>query len=208
MSGPKIRVIVEVYMRNEEPQSRLVVPILPTQTIAELAASVARRRHFSQEDSDKLTLFLADGSELFHEDEVGDVIREDDIVHVRLRPITSSPVVTTPSSASAPAPNSGGGRVAQQRPASSVPAGRGRRSKHTVRKGAGPRDISKFSTPLATGSGVMKRVRIALVTPELARSNSSGGLRRRMAFDGSAVSVQLSMVRIYRLSVIRLFNKS
>ncbi|KAF9819137.1 hypothetical protein IEO21_02308 [Rhodonia placenta] len=70
MSGPKIRVIVEVYMRNEEPQSRLVVPILPTQTIAELAASVARRRHFSQEDSDKLTLFLADGSELFHEDEL------------------------------------------------------------------------------------------------------------------------------------------
>ncbi|KAL6299835.1 hypothetical protein BKA93DRAFT_571391 [Sparassis latifolia] len=154
---------------------RLVVPILRTKTVADFAEVVARRIALNNDSASDLTLTLADGSMLFPEDEIQDVVQAEDVVHINFAhnqetgnsyPILSPNSNTQPTSSTNP-------------PQMSRDAPEHRRNEDTS---------ASF-----TSSSSEKRVRIALVTPKLARNVGNADIAREMAFGGSAVSVKLTM---------------
>ncbi|KAI0944183.1 hypothetical protein AcW1_001947 [Taiwanofungus camphoratus] len=173
MDGPKLRVIVEVSACAGTGLSRLVVPVFSTQTVAQLAAEVSRRRGLSSDVVPQLSLALLDGSLLFPDDQVGDVIRPDEPVYARINELSPSAV----SSVTAPTP-------------SHPPLEpRGKPKGNEL-----PESYHALPDPAVKD----KHVKVALITLELARNSGKEEPAKVLAFEGRAVSVKFSMDTIRR----------
>ncbi|THH31004.1 hypothetical protein EUX98_g3179 [Antrodiella citrinella] len=174
----KIRLKVEIPSQRDTSDSQLVryvVPIPSDASVADLISEISRRQAFSDDVVKRIRLTLSDASVLFKDDVVGDVLESGEVVQLHFEPKSSPVHAENPeklaSSHIAPHTRS---------------ASRGSFDANTpaFQDGNIPEDdITKQG----------KRVRIALVTPELARNGESQASSKIMAFGGSTVSTSMSM---------------
>ncbi len=163
-----MRVVVELH--GDQP-SRHVVPILPTLSIADLISEVSKRQKFSPEVARRVRLTLADSSILSEDDTIEDVIDPGETIHVWFQEI--APV---PSTLTNPPGTESGTLVGDDDASDSEPE-------------------AGFMTPEENSSS--KRVKVALITPELARNGGQREGSKIIAFGGSSISVELTLVSFY-----------
>ncbi|KZT04649.1 uncharacterized protein LAESUDRAFT_814008 [Laetiporus sulphureus 93-53] len=195
MEGPKIRILVDVPAVSGRPQGRLVIPIASTHTVGQLAEEIVRRRGLGREIASQISLALPDGSQLFPEDQVGDVIHAEEVIRAYIG--SEPPVLVSPPPASAVVD----GNVART---NSNNIGRKKNGNRNKRKSKALQQVHAQPTSSATVDNPppsRKRVKIAVVTPELARNDRNDGneeVGKLMAFQGSSVSVDLPMGEVRR----------
>lgn len=191
MSTKKRRIIVEFTGVDENESTRYAIPMNPESTIATLADEVIRRHGLSQQSRGDLQLSLQDSSILNEGDDIQDVVEPGEIVYVRQVNQPSTGIL----SSSSLRPYS-----AQSVASTSVATLVDGSAQHIVPQIDGTVDVPMTSSPAvdprssALESDNLKRIKIALITPESGRNGGDKEPKKVMAFGNSSVSVNLPMV--------------
>jgi len=118
----------------------------------------------------QMYLSLSDGSQLFPEDQVGDVICAEEVIKVN---------------------------ITEELPSSQNVHGVVDEPDSRSEKSRKP-DVEETCEDKGLSQGAAKRVKIVVVTPQLARNASKGMAGKIMAFGGSSVSVEMPMGEVRR----------
>lgn len=196
----KIRITVQYAGSNGGPSKRYAIPMSPASTIGTLASEISRRHGQRTSVSDSLELTLADGSVLFDEDTIGDVVHSGETVYAGVSGSSSAAAADDDSEGPVPPNQSDQHGSANQTPTetqwetgvlSEKAAGKKRKLDDMSPEPSHEEEyIGGHTLPTAAS----KRVRILFVTPKLARNGGSKDSANICAFEGSAVSADLTMV--------------
>ena len=174
MASQKMRILVRLPNSHGG-----VLPTPVKWSIQELSTEVLRRyaQHLPLDtQTAQVQLSLSDGSTLFSEDLVEDVLHSDELVLVSITSNDKQPTTSSPQ-------------------ASQLDGGHPSPTESSKRESKGKDVIQVGNARQAElEDGDMKRVRIAFISPESARNRGSSETKKHYGFGGNAVSVRLTMV--------------